>query len=102
MQIQFYNQGAGYYEDCAGLFDKSPDFFKGTSVNEIAASGIPIEKIVIGGSQSYLLQILREVRLLESLRHPNIITYHHSWLESARFSSFGPAVPTLQYAFFRD
>lgn len=46
--VQFYNQGAGYYEDCDGLFEKSPDFFKGTSVNEIAASGIPIEKIVIG------------------------------------------------------
>ncbi|VDC03084.1 unnamed protein product [Peniophora sp. CBMAI 1063] len=54
-----------------------------------------VKKIAIGESQSYLLQILREVRLLESLRHPNIITYHHSWLESARFSSFGPAVPTL-------
>jgi len=40
---------------------------------------------------------LREVHLLETLRHPNIITYHHAWLESAQFSSFGPKIPTLQY-----
>lgn len=33
--------------------------------------------------------------MLESLRHPNIIPYHHSWLESCQFSAFGPKVPTL-------
>lgn len=55
-----------------------------------------VKKIAVGQSSSYLLQILREVRLLETLRHPNIVTYHHAWLEPAQFSSFGPAVPTLQ------
>ncbi|PVG01469.1 kinase-like protein [Serendipita vermifera] len=54
-----------------------------------------VKKIAVGHSHEYLLKILREVRLLESLRHPNIITYHHSWLESTRFSSFGPSIPTL-------
>ncbi|KAI0042819.1 kinase-like protein [Auriscalpium vulgare] len=54
-----------------------------------------VKKIAVGQSSSYLLQILREVRLLETLRHPNIITYHHAWLETAQFSSFGPKIPTL-------
>ncbi|KAF9525399.1 kinase-like domain-containing protein [Crepidotus variabilis] len=54
-----------------------------------------IKKIAVGESHSYLLKTLREVRLLERLRHPNIITYHHAWLENAQFSSFGPTVPTL-------
>ncbi|KAK0183982.1 kinase-like domain-containing protein [Armillaria mellea] len=54
-----------------------------------------VKKVAVGQSHSYLLNILREVRLLERLHHPNIITYHHSWLESAQFSSFGPSVPTL-------
>jgi hypothetical protein len=36
-----------------------------------------------------------QVRLLETLRHQNIVTYHHSWLETCRFSAFGPSVPTL-------
>ncbi|EDR06625.1 uncharacterized protein LACBIDRAFT_299595 [Laccaria bicolor S238N-H82] len=54
-----------------------------------------VKKIAVGESHSYLLKILREVRLLERLHHPNIVTYHHAWLETAQFSSFGPKVPTL-------
>ncbi|EJD05480.1 kinase-like protein [Fomitiporia mediterranea MF3/22] len=54
-----------------------------------------VKKIAVGQSHSYLLKILREVRLLEQLRHPNIITYHHAWLETYQFSSFGPKIPTL-------
>ena len=74
-----------------------------------------VKKIAVGQSHTYLLQILREVRhkayyieeisngwrkcqvrLLERLHHPNIITYHHAWLETSQFSAFGPKVPTLQ------
>lgn len=54
-----------------------------------------VKKVAVGQSHKYLLQILKEVKLLEKLRHPNIITYHHAWLESYQFSSFGPRVPTL-------
>ncbi|KAF9226283.1 kinase-like protein [Gyrodon lividus] len=54
-----------------------------------------VKKIAVGESHSYLLGILREIRLLETLRHRNIITYHHAWLETSKFSSFGPKVPTL-------
>ncbi|KAH7882478.1 kinase-like protein [Phlebopus sp. FC_14] len=54
-----------------------------------------VKKIAVGESHTYLLSILREIRLLEALRHRNIITYHHSWLESSQFSAFGPKIPTL-------
>lgn len=54
-----------------------------------------VKKVAVGESHTYLVDILREVRLLESLRHPNIITYHHSWLETTQFSPFGPKVPAL-------
>jgi hypothetical protein len=73
-----------------------------------------VKRIAVGQSHDYLLETLREVRdhlnsrsflsllelnfqvrLLETLRHENIITYHHAWLESYQFSSFGPSVPTL-------
>jgi hypothetical protein len=47
---QFYNQGATCYTDYKGLFENSSDCpdFPGTSVKEIAAYGIPLEKIVVG------------------------------------------------------
>ncbi|KDQ60358.1 hypothetical protein JAAARDRAFT_603927 [Jaapia argillacea MUCL 33604] len=54
-----------------------------------------VKKIAVGQSHSYLLNILHEVRLLETLRHPNIITYHHAWLEMSKFSLWGLEVPTL-------
>ncbi|KII84615.1 hypothetical protein PLICRDRAFT_117648 [Plicaturopsis crispa FD-325 SS-3] len=54
-----------------------------------------VKKIAVGESHAYLLKILREVRLLERLHHPHIITYHHAWLETCQFSAFGPKVPTL-------
>ncbi|KAH9941311.1 kinase-like protein [Epithele typhae] len=54
-----------------------------------------VKKVAVGQSHSYLLNTLKEVRLLEKLHHPNIVTYHHAWLESSQFSSFGPRIPTL-------
>lgn len=45
-----------------------------------------VKKIAVGRSQAYLVKMLREVRLLEALRHPNIIPYHHSWVDTTQFS----------------
>lgn len=39
--------------------------------------------------------MLREVHLLESLHHENVIRYHHAWVERCSLTSFGPPVPTL-------
>jgi hypothetical protein len=78
-----------------------------------------VKKIAVGDSHQYLMEILREachhpcllppltlmsgtqIRLLEQLRHPNIVSYHHAWIEPTRFSSFGPRVPTLQCVYLR-
>ncbi|EJD43284.1 kinase-like protein [Auricularia subglabra TFB-10046 SS5] len=54
-----------------------------------------LKRIAVGSSSAYLLDVLREVRLLESLRHDNVVTYHHAWLESYQWSSFQAPVPTL-------
>ncbi|GAA5953470.1 hypothetical protein JCM21900_005675 [Sporobolomyces salmonicolor] len=53
------------------------------------------KKIAVGDSTTSLLRILREVHLLEAVQHPNIISYHHAWLESSIPSTFSPSVPTL-------
>lgn len=54
-----------------------------------------MKKIAVGTSKTYLVKMLREVRLLEALRHPNIIPYYHSWVDETRFSSFGPPILAL-------
>lgn len=47
-----------------------------------------MKKIAVGTSKQYLLKMLREVKLHETLRHPNIIPYHHSWIDITRFSKY--------------
>jgi hypothetical protein len=54
-----------------------------------------VKKIAVGTSKEYLVRILREVRLLETLRHPNIIPYYHSWVDETQFSAFGPPILAL-------
>lgn len=53
--------------------------------------------VPVGDSTPSLLSILREVHMLESASHPNIVAYHHAWLETASptKSRFVPKVPTL-------
>ncbi|KAJ3015597.1 UNVERIFIED_CONTAM: hypothetical protein HDU68_012653 [Siphonaria sp. JEL0065] len=46
--VQYYNQGNTAYDTCETLFYASGGVFPGTSVFEIAANGVPLNKIVIG------------------------------------------------------
>ena len=46
--IQFYNQGPTEYTDCEGLLNTSGGTFPGSSVFEIAANGVDLNKLVIG------------------------------------------------------
>lgn len=54
-----------------------------------------MKKIPVGDSRQWLANALKEVRVLERLRHPNIVSYYHSWLERAQTTDFGPEVPCL-------
>jgi len=46
--VQFYNQGSSEYTTCAGLLTASSSVWPKTSIFQIAASGIPLSKLVIG------------------------------------------------------
>ncbi|TFK73778.1 glycoside hydrolase family 18 protein [Pluteus cervinus] len=46
--VQFYNQGASEYTDCNNLLTSSSSAWPQSSVFQIAASGVPMSKIVIG------------------------------------------------------
>jgi len=55
-----------------------------------------VKKVPIGTDRHWLLRVLQEVKALERLhRHPNIIEYHHSWIEYDQPADFGPKVPCL-------
>ncbi|KAJ7890924.1 glycoside hydrolase family 18 protein [Mycena olivaceomarginata] len=46
--VQFYNQGVTEYTTCAGLLTASSNTWPQSSVFQIAANGVPLNKIVIG------------------------------------------------------
>ncbi|KAI8142073.1 kinase-like domain-containing protein [Fennellomyces sp. T-0311] len=54
-----------------------------------------VKKVAVGNNHPWLVKMLREVHLLERLRHPNIINYKHAWLEYNRLTPFGPEIPCL-------
>lgn len=46
--LQFYNQGTSEYTTCAGLLDRSSNTWPQTALFQIAANGVPVDKLVIG------------------------------------------------------
>ncbi|KAJ1659451.1 putative serine/threonine-protein kinase iks1 [Dispira simplex] len=54
-----------------------------------------IKKVAVGDNKDWLERMLREVKLMETLHHPNIIDYKHSWIELEQLTRFGPKVPCL-------
>nr|KAJ3423202.1 putative serine/threonine-protein kinase iks1 [Polyrhizophydium stewartii] len=68
---------------CQHVLDKVP-------LGQFAVKAIPV-----GTSHTWLVRMLKEVHLLERLKHPNIIEYKHAWLENRQLTLFGPEVPCL-------
>ncbi|KAJ4459816.1 putative Cathepsin Z [Paratrimastix pyriformis] len=54
-----------------------------------------VKQVAVGEDHPWLRHVLREVRVLEKLHHPNVIAYKHSWLEYHQPSPFCPRVPHL-------
>ncbi len=54
-----------------------------------------VKKVPVGDDHSWLNRMLREVHILENLRHQNIIEYKHAWLEYHKLTQFGPSIPCL-------
>lgn len=46
--VQFYNQGTSEYTTCTGLLNTSSSTWPSTALFQIAASGVPLNKLVIG------------------------------------------------------
>jgi len=55
-----------------------------------------VKKVPVGDDARYLHKVLAEVKTMERVgQHSNVIQYHHSWLDVAKTSDFGPAVRCL-------
>ncbi len=54
-----------------------------------------VKKVAVGDNIKWLHRMLNEVHIMEKLRHSNIISYKHTWLEIHRQSQFAPSVPFL-------
>lgn len=64
-------------------------------LEDIELGRYAIKKVAIGNNHSWLARMLKEVHMLERLRHPNIIDYKHAWLENHQPNLFAPVVPCL-------
>ena len=49
----------------------------------------------IGSQKPQLLKILKEVGLIQRLKHDNIVEYKHCWIEDRQINMFGPSVPCI-------
>ncbi|KAJ3339250.1 hypothetical protein HDU93_008458 [Gonapodya sp. JEL0774] len=54
-----------------------------------------VKMCAVGESHRWLVGVLREVKMLERVRHPNIVEYKHAWLEQYQLTPFGPPIPVL-------
>ena len=51
------------------------------------------KRVPVGDDHSWLVKVLTEVQLLQTLSHQNLVSYRHVWLENYQITQFGPSVP---------
>ncbi|KIK62594.1 glycoside hydrolase family 18 protein [Collybiopsis luxurians FD-317 M1] len=101
--VQFYNQGDTEYTTCAGLLTKSSSTWPNSALFQIAASGVPLSKLVVGKpagpndasngfmTTSLLASCLEEAKNMgwsagaSTWEYPNGNT---TWIRQVRASSF--------------
>ncbi|KAI9091700.1 kinase-like domain-containing protein [Phlyctochytrium arcticum] len=94
-----FNQG--YYdrffveESKLGRGQRGSVFLCQHVLDQVPLGQFAVKAIPVGSSHTWLVRMLKEVHLLERLRHPNIIEYKHAWLEHRQLTKFGPEIPCL-------
>ncbi|KIM83800.1 glycoside hydrolase family 18 protein [Piloderma croceum F 1598] len=108
--VQFYNQGVEEYVDCPGLLTQSSSNNPHTSVFEIAANGVELNKLVIGKpasmadanngfmSTDLLAQCVAEAKSMDWAAGAMLFQFSSNlvvWIEAVRGDAFpiGPTMP---------
>lgn len=87
---RFFNEGPKLGRGSGGSVFKCQHMLDGIELGAYA-----VKKVPVGDDHSWLNRMLREVHILENLRHSNIIEYKHAWLEYHQLTPFGPPIPCL-------
>lgn len=64
-------------------------------LDQIELGTYAVKKLALSDDPDWRKRVFREVKALEYMHHPNIITYKHTWIEHAKLSDFGPEIPCL-------
>jgi len=62
-------------------------YLDGVFLGDFACKRIPV-----GNDHDWLAKVLIEVQLLQKLKHQNLVSYQHVWLEEVQTTNFGPKV----------
>eukprot|EP00917_Polyrhabdina_sp_WS-2016_P029610 GHVP01063147.1.p1 GENE.GHVP01063147.1~~GHVP01063147.1.p1 ORF type:complete len:545 (+),score=59.89 GHVP01063147.1:49-1635(+) len=65
-------------------------------LDDLSLGEYAVKKTPVGDNKTWLKKVLREVRLRERLRHPNVVDYKHAWME---IYSSGPLCPSVPWLF---
>ena len=87
---RFFKEDSKLGRGAGGTVFKCQHVLDGIELGDYA-----VKKVPVGDDHSWLNRMLREVHILENLRHQNIIEYKHAWLEYHQLTPFGPPIPCL-------
>ena len=94
-------QNQGYYDKFFTEIGKLGRGHSGTvflvrhTLDKVELGMFAIKCIPIGDQKPLLLKILKEVGLLQRLKHNNVIEYKHCWVEDRQINYFGPSVSCI-------
>ncbi len=64
-------------------------------MDHVSLGQFACKRIPVGDDHDWLEKVLLEVKLLQKIRHPNLVPYQWVWLEDHQPSKFGPTIPCL-------
>ena len=62
-------------------------------IDKIDLGQFACKRVPVGDDSQFLRKVLVEAQLLQTLSHPNVVSYKHAWLENYQANTFSPVIP---------